>query len=159
MKHTLDERGAIVSCPSCGAANRLAFATLDKQTRCAQCKTTLPPPAVPFEAPSDAAFEAAARHSAIPLIVDFWAAWCGPCRMVAPEVEKVARAHAGEWLVVKVDTDALTAAAGKYRIQSLPTIAVIHDGQELGRVAGVRPAAEIERFAAGATAARTRRAS
>jgi thioredoxin 2 len=159
MKHILDERGAIVSCPACGTANRLAFATLDKQTRCAKCKSMLAAAGVPFEAASDAAFAAAAGQSAIPLLVDFWAAWCGPCRMVAPEIEKVARAHAGEWLVVKVDTDALTTAAATYRIQSLPTIAVIHHGQERGRIAGVRPAAEIERFAAGATAARTQRAS
>jgi thioredoxin 2 len=159
MKHLLDERGAIVSCPSCGTANRLAFATLDRQTRCAKCKTTLAAADVPFEAASDAAFEAAASQSAIPLLVDFWAAWCGPCRMVAPELQKVARARAGQWLVVKVDTDALTASAAKYRIQSLPTIAVIHRGQERGRIAGVRPAAEIERFAEGATASRTRRAS
>ena len=159
MNHILDERGAIVSCPSCGTANRLAFAALDKQTRCAKCKSTLQAAGVPFEATSDAAFEAAAGQSTIPLLVDFWAAWCGPCRMLAPELEKVARGRAGQWLVVKVNTDVLTASAAKYRIQSLPTIAVIHHGQELGRVSGVRPAAEIERFAAGATAAGTRRAS
>ena len=119
----------------------------------------LAPPDVPFEAPSSAAFDAAANTSAIPLIVDFWAAWCGPCRMVAPELEKVARAHAGEWLVVKVDTDQLTDIAARYKIRSLPTLAVIHGGRELARVAGVRPASEIERFVAGATAGQTRRAS
>jgi thioredoxin 2 len=159
MKHVLDERGAIVPCASCGTANRLAFATLGKPTRCPKCKALIPAPGVPFEAPSDAAFEAAATQSALPLVVDFWAAWCGPCRMVAPEIEKVARAHAGEWLVVKVDTDALTASAAKYRIQSLPTIAVIERGRELGRVAGVRPAADIEQFVAGATRGEGRRAS
>jgi thioredoxin 2 len=119
----------------------------------------LPSPNVPFEAPSAAAFNAAADTSAIPLIVDFWAAWCGPCRMVAPELEKVANAHAGEWLVVKVDTDRLTDIAARYKIRSLPTLAVIHGGRELARVAGVRPAADIERFVQDATAGQSRRAS
>jgi len=159
MKRVLDERGVIAPCPSCGTANRLAYGAVDKRTRCARCKAMLPPPDAPFDAPSSAAFEAAASTSAIPLIVDFWAAWCGPCRMVAPELEKVAKAHAGEWLVVKVDTDQLTDIAAKYRIQSLPTLAVIDGGRELARVAGVRPAPEIERFVAGAMAGQSRRAS
>jgi thioredoxin 2 len=150
MKPSLDERGAIVTCPSCGAANRLTYNTLDKRTRCAKCKSLLPPPGVAFEVTSSAAFNAAASNSAIPLVVDFWAAWCGPCRMVAPEVEKVAAAHAGEWLVVKVDTDRLTDVAARYRIMSLPTLAVIYRDRELARVAGVRPASEIERLVAGA---------
>jgi len=150
MKPSLDERGAIVTCPSCKTANRLAYNTLDKRTRCAKCKSMLPPPGAAFEATSSAAFNAAASTSAIPLVVDFWAAWCGPCRMVAPEVEKVAAAHAGEWLVVKVDTDHLTDVAARYRIMSLPTLAVIDHGRELARVAGVRPSSEIERFVAGA---------
>jgi thioredoxin len=99
------------------------------------------------------------RSFEVPVVIDFWAAWCGPCRMVAPELEKVAKAHAGEWLVVKVDTDQLTDIAAKYRIQSLPTLAVIDGGRELARVAGVRPAPEIERFVAGAMAGQSRRAS
>jgi thioredoxin 2 len=159
MKATLDERGVIVACPSCRTPNRFAYATLDKQTRCAKCKSMLPPPEAACEATSSAAFNAAAGTSAIPLVVDFWAAWCGPCRMVAPEVEKVAQAHAGEWLVIKVDTDSLTDVAAKFRIMSLPTLAVIHHGRELARVAGVRPASEIERFVADATAKRATKAS
>src|SRR5262245_46545486 len=156
MKPTLDQRGVIVPCPSCGTANRLAYATLTRPTRCPRCKTMLRPPNVPLEAPSSAAFDAAVQASAVPLIVDFWAAWCGPCRMVAPELEKVAGAHAGEWLVIKVDTEQLGELAARYRIQSLPTLAVIHGGRELARVAGVRPASEIERFVADATAGQTR---
>jgi thioredoxin 2 len=159
MKPALDERGAIVPCPSCAAANRLAYATLDKRTRCPKCKSLLPPPGVAFEAPSAAAFNAAASTSAIPLVVDFWAAWCGPCRMVAPEIEKVATAHAGQWLVVKVDTDRLTEVATRYKVVSLPTIAVIHQGRELARVAGVRPASEIERFVTDATTGQATRVS
>ena len=66
--------------------------------------------------------------------------------MVAPELEKLARTHAGEWLVVKVNTDALTDVAERFRIQSIPTLAVVRGGRELGRTAGARPAADIERF-------------
>jgi len=158
MKAGLDERGVIVACPSCGTPNRLAYATLDKRTRCPKCKSMLPPPDGAFEAPSSSAFLAAAANSTIPLVVDFWAAWCGPCRMVAPEVEKVAKAHAGQWLVVKVDTDRLTEVAAQYRIMSLPTLAVIHHGRELARIVGVRPAPEIERFVAETTAKQTTQA-
>jgi thioredoxin 2 len=146
MKPVLDERGVVVSCGACGKRNRLGYAALDKQTRCAQCKNPIAPPDVPVDAPSAAAFDAAARESALPLVVDFWAPWCGPCRMVAPELEKVARANAGKWLIVKVNTDEQTDLAARYRIRSLPTFAVLHHGRELTRVAGVRPAAEIERI-------------
>ncbi len=159
MNVGLDERGVIIPCPSCGTSNRLAYAALDKRTRCARCKTMLPAPGEPVESPSAEAFDAAASTSAIPLVVDFWAPWCGPCRMVAPELEKVARSHAGEWLVLKVNTDVLADVAGRYKIMSLPTLAVIDHGRELARTAGVRPAADIERFVVDATAGRTRRAS
>ena len=159
MKPGLDPRGVIVPCPSCGTSNRLAYATLDKRTRCAKCHTTLPAAADPIEIPNSATFDRLVAESPIPVVVDFWAPWCGPCRMVAPELEKVARTHAGEWLVVKVNTDALTETAGRYKIMSLPTLAVIDRGRELARVAGARPAAEIERFVADNTTRTTTKAS
>lgn len=159
MKHALDERGVVVSCPSCGRGNRLAYATLDKPTRCGHCKAPIPPPSAPIEATSAAAFDAAAAASALPLVVDFWAPWCGPCRMVAPELEKVARAHAGRWLVVKVNTDEQDELGARYRVRSIPTLAVVHQGRELARESGARPAPDIERFVAAATADRASRAS
>jgi thioredoxin 2 len=143
---SLDDRGVLIACPSCGRTARLAYAALGKHARCGQCKTDLPSPAGPIEAGNSEAFDAAASQSALPVIVDFWAPWCGPCRMVAPELEKLARTHAGEWLVVKVNTDALTDVAERFRIQSIPTLAVVRGGRELGRTVGVRPAADIERF-------------
>jgi len=159
MAHLLDERGVVVTCSACGRSNRLAYATLGKPTRCGHCKAAVAPPGEPVEAQSSAAFDAAAGTSALPLVVDFWAPWCGPCRMVAPELEKVARTHAGRWLVVKVNTDEQSDLAARYRIQSIPTLAVVHGGREVARVAGVRPAQEIERFVADATAGDARRAS
>lgn len=151
MANQLDERGVVVDCSGCGRGNRLPYATLGQHTRCGHCKTDLSAPAVAVEARSAAAFDAAAAASALPLVVDFWAPWCGPCRMVAPELETVARANAGRWLVVKVNTDEQADLGARYRIQSIPTLAVVHRGRELTRLAGVRPAADIERFVRDAT--------
>jgi thioredoxin 2 len=155
----LDTRGVISSCAACGQQNRLPFAALTKSIRCAACKHTLGPPAVPVEVADSAAFRAAWAESALPMIVDFWAPWCGPCRMVAPEIEKVAATGAGQFLVLKVNTDALTDVAEEFRIRSIPTLAVIFRGRELGRVAGARSAAEIRAFADRAVADSEQRAS
>ena len=156
---TLDTRGVVTICGRCGRANRLPYAALGKDVRCADCKTALPLPATPIEAPDDGVFDAAAQSSRLPLVVDFWAAWCGPCRMVAPELEKVARANAGRLLVVKVNTEVLQDVAARYRIRSIPTLAVVHDGRELDRVSGARPAADIEAFVTRTIADHKRRAS
>jgi thioredoxin 2 len=151
MSGSLDDRGIVVNCPSCGRSNRLLYDALDKQSRCGGCKATLALPSVPINVGSTAAFDAAATSSALPLVVDFWAPWCGPCRMVAPELEKVARANAGRWLVLKVNTDEQEELGARYRIRSIPTLAVIHGGRELARLSGARPASEIERFVSDAT--------
>jgi len=87
------------------------------------------------------------------VIVDYWAPWCGPCRMVAPELEKVAARNAGRWLVVKVNTDVCTDLGERFRIQSIPTLAVFSGGREVARTSGARPAADVERFIADATQA------
>ncbi len=155
----LDRTGVIVRCPSCGRSNRLAFASLNKATRCGHCKTMLSAPAAPIEVEEAAAFDAAVATSALPLVVDFWAPWCGPCRMVAPELERVARETAGRYLVVKVNTDNLPEIGARFRIQSIPTLAVMAGGREIDRSAGVRPAADIQAFVERALATHQRRAS
>ena len=154
MADQLDDRGVLVACAACSQRNRLTYAALGKSTRCGQCKAEIAAPGAPVQASSAAAFDAALRDSTLPLIVDFWAPWCGPCRMVAPELEKLARSHRGEWLIVKVNTDEVEELASRYRIRSIPTLAVMHHGRELGRVAGASPAAEIERFVADVTQSR-----
>jgi len=155
----LDARGVIVACPTCSQNNRLPFTALTRSIRCGSCKTSLPAPAAPIEAADTAAFRAAMADSAVPVIIDFWAPWCGPCRMVAPEIERVAQAASGRYLVLKVNTDALTDIAAEFRIQSIPTLAVVFRGRELGRVSGARSAADIRAFADQAVADSARRAS
>ena len=142
----LDNRGAIVACPSCGQRNRLPFVKLAAETRCGKCRAPLTGPAEPIETPDAATFDAVLASSELPVVVDFWAPWCGPCRMVAPELEKLARIHSGQWLIVKVNTDEVSELGDRYRIRSIPTMAVMQHGQELARVAGAMPAAQIEAF-------------
>jgi thioredoxin 2 len=159
MGATADRQGVIVSCPSCGRSNRLRYDTLGKTVRCGNCRANLPPLSAPIEIVDSATFDAAAADSSLPLLVDFWAPWCGPCRMVAPELERVARANSGRYLVVKVNTDLVSDVAARFTIRSIPTLALVYKGREIDRVTGVRPASEIEAFAARAMAAATPRAS
>ena len=142
----LDPRGVIVSCPSCGRKNRLAFDELDRPHRCAACKTDLAAPGVPVDVRSAALFDTIVERSSVPVVVDYWAPWCGPCRMVAPELEKVAHRNAGRLLVIKVNTDEVPELGERYTIRSIPTMAVFESGQEVGRTSGARPAAAIEAF-------------
>jgi len=139
----MDERGIIVACTACGQRNRIAFG---RRGKCSACGTLLPDTAVPIDVPSVAAFDALVQASTIPVVVDFWAPWCGPCRMVAPELEKVAANHAGRYLVVKVNTDALPEFGDRYTIRSIPTMMVFVEGREAGRTSGARPARDIEAF-------------
>jgi thioredoxin 2 len=142
----LDSKGVIVACSKCGQRNRLPFEKLDAETRCGKCQTPLAAPDAPVEAPDTAAFDAATSRSSLPVVVDFWAPWCGPCHMVAPELEKVARQAAGRYLVVKVNTDEVPDLGDRFGIRSIPTMAVWAGGREAGRSSGARPAADIEAF-------------
>ena len=95
-------------------------------------------------ADTPAAFDAEVLQAAVPVVVDFWAAWCGPCRMVTPELEKLAAAHGDAVKVVKVDVDANPEVAGRYRIQGIPTIALFRNGAVVASSVGAKPYAAIE---------------
>lgn len=150
----LDDRGIIVTCPSCGARNRLVYERLSQPVRCASCKTALSAPDAPVDISSTADFDRLVERASIPIVVDYWAPWCGPCRMVAPELKKVAARQAGRALVVKVNTDELADLGERFAIRSIPTLAIFSGGREVSRVAGARPAEEIERFIASASSSR-----
>jgi len=91
-----------------------------------------------------ATFEAEVLQSTVPVVVDFWAEWCGPCRTVTPELEKLAEAHGDALKVVKVDVDANGTIAGRYGIQGIPTIALFRDGEPVAASVGAKPRAAIE---------------
>jgi thioredoxin 2 len=150
----LDVKGLVSPCPSCGKQNRIAFDQFDRAHRCAACKADIPVPNVPVDVGTAAVFDAIVAHASVPVVVDYWAPWCGPCRMVAPELEKVARAGAGRLLVIKVNTDEVPELGDRYTIRSIPTMAVFHQGAEVGRTSGARPAAAIEAFVTESVGAR-----
>ena len=139
-----DDRGVITSCAACGQKNRLTYERLSDVVRCGRCKQPLVAPASPVEVKRSSDFDQLVARSSIPIVVDFWAPWCGPCRMVAPELEKVAARRAGQLIVAKVNTDAVADLGQRLRIQSIPTLAIFAGGREVARTAGARPAADIE---------------
>jgi thioredoxin 2 len=142
----LDNKGVVTTCASCGQRNRIAYARLRSENRCGKCHAAIPAPGEPIETPDAATFDAAVAESELPIVVDFWAPWCGPCRMVAPELAKVASLQAGKYLILKVNTDAIPELGERFKIRSIPTMAIFAGGREVGRTAGARPAADIEAF-------------
>jgi thioredoxin 2 len=142
----LDTKGVVTRCSSCGQRNRIAFSRMAASTRCGRCHAAITPPGEPIETPDAATFDAAVAQSDRPVVVDFWAPWCGPCRMVAPELAKVAARHAADYLILKVNTDAIPELGERFKIRSIPTMAVFAGGREAGRTAGARPAPDIEAF-------------
>ncbi len=132
-----------LECSSCGQLNRVPPARIADKAHCASCKAPLLPLARPIAVSSAEEFDELVRASPVPVLVDFWAAWCGPCRMVAPELEKLARQRTGSVVVAKVDTDAVPDVAGRFGIRSIPTMVLMRGGQEAKRIAGAMPAAAI----------------
>jgi thioredoxin 2 len=144
----IDDKGVLTACANCGQTNRIAFDKLGHTARCGQCKEPVRADAAPLEVGSTSDFDTLVARASVPVVVDYWAPWCGPCRMVAPELEKVAQRSAGRYLVVKVNTDVLNDLGARHGIRSIPTLAVFSNGREAARTSGARPAADIEAFIA-----------
>jgi thioredoxin 2 len=142
----MDARGVIVPCAKCQRRNRVAYERLGQTGRCSECHADLPFPADPVEVPDAASCDALLSRSALPVLVDFWAPWCGPCQMVAPELHKVAAAGAGKWIVAKVNTEEHRDLGARFRVQSIPLLALWKGGREVARQAGAMPAPGILRF-------------
>lgn len=133
---TADPR--VVACPHCGRKNRVPVAVAGKP-RCAQCRQWLPW----IVDAGDDTFTEVAEKSSIPVLVDLWATWCGPCRMVSPALEQLARERAGQLKLVKVDVDTAPMLSQRFAVRAVPTLLLLREGALLGRKSGAAPVAAL----------------
>lgn len=129
-------------CPSCQQKNRVAARHVVALTRCGRCRTDMPPPSEPIDADA-ALFDEVVGEAPVPVLVDFWADWCAPCRRAAAEVARAAAETAGRAVVLKVDTEAHPDLAARYRVQSIPNFVVLYGGRVVVQQPGLVPSATL----------------
>jgi thioredoxin 2 len=129
---------AVIECPGCGTRNRLR-PTSSGTPRCPKCKTALP-----WLVAADESSFAAESDASVPVLVDFWAPWCGPCRMVEPVLEQLAAERAGALKVVKVNVDENPSLAQRFGAMSIPLLVVLRGGEEVDRVVGAASKPQLE---------------
>ena len=126
----------IIRCPKCGAKNRVNPAA-DAQPVCGRCKTPLTAEVQPVTI-TDRNFAEEVEKSPLLVLLDLWAAWCGPCRIIAPTVEQLAKEFSGKVRVGKLDVDANQMTAARFNVQSIPTLLILKNGREIDRIIGVQ---------------------
>jgi thioredoxin 2 len=139
-----DAQTATVACPFCETLNRVDLARLEQHPKCGKCGKPIlldRPIAI-----SDATFERVTTDTTVPVVVDFYADWCGPCKIMAPLLDEVAHRRAGQMLVVKLDTDRNPLTGARFGVRGIPTLIAFRNGKEVARRVGAVPPAELEAF-------------
>jgi thioredoxin 2 len=137
----------LIRCPACGAMNRVPPEKIHQGSEpvCGRCKAPLPLDTKPLTI-TDSTFSAEVEQSPIPVLVDMWAPWCGPCHVLAPVVDELAKEMAGRIRVAKLNVDENTVTAERFNIRGIPALLLLKAGHEVDRLVGVQPKSEITRW-------------
>ena len=141
---TTSAKKAVLPCTACGKLNRVDLSRAEAQPKCGTCRVPLV-----LEAPvvlTDANFDTVINNSTVPVMVDFYADWCGPCKMMTPVFAQFAKQQRGQAIVAKVDTERNPGVAARFAIRSIPTIALLKHGKEVARQVGAVPMGQLEQM-------------